>query len=159
MDSLSRLLQEPGASFLTWSVIGIALALPLCLFLFLQNLQQLNTSLDDAGNISLFMDLAIDEQALEAARIEILALSEVEEVTVITSTQALIEFQEASGFGNALDGLDENPLPAVLIVNPATDDIESLPALSARPGDYCRGRSGAGGSGLDAQALRHHRHG
>jgi cell division transport system permease protein len=132
VDSLSRLLQEPGASFLTWSVIGIALALPLCLFLFLQNLQQLNTSLDDAGNISLFMDLAIDEQALEAARLEILALSEVEEVTVITSTQALIEFQEASGFGNALDGLDENPLPAVLIVNPATDDIKSLPAFSAR---------------------------
>ena len=103
VDSLSRLLQEPGASFLTWSVIGIALALPLCLFLFLQNLQQLNTSLDDAGNISLFMDLTIDEQGLEAARTEILALSEVAQVTVITSAQALLEFQDASGFGNALE--------------------------------------------------------
>ena len=41
VDSLSRLLQEPGSSILTWSVIGIALALPLCLLLFLQNLQQL----------------------------------------------------------------------------------------------------------------------
>jgi cell division transport system permease protein len=131
VDSLSRLLQEPGSSILTWSVIGIALALPLCLFLFLQNLQQLNTSLDDASNISLFMAANISEAELAESHAQIMAMPEVETVSLITAAQALIEFQTTSGFGDALEGLDENPLPAVLIVNPALQEFDLLPVLAS----------------------------
>ena len=89
VDSLSRLLQEPGSSILTWSVIGIALALPLCLLLFLQNLQQLNTSLDDASNISLFMSANISEDELAESQVQIMAMAEVEAVSS-TSAMAII---------------------------------------------------------------------
>lgn len=130
VDSLSRLLAEPGSSFLTWSVIGIALALPLCLILFLQNLQQLNTSVDEAGNISLFMVMDISNETLAASRDEIAAMAEVAQVTAITAEQALQEFQLGSGFGNALEGLDENPLPALLVVTPDMDNVLSLSDLA-----------------------------
>lgn len=137
VDSLSRLMVEPGSSFLTWSVIGIALALPVCLLLFLQNLQQLNRSLDQAGNISLFMDIAISEAALENNRREIEAMEEVLTVTAISAETALAEFQATSGLGNVLENLDENPLPPVLVVTPAETALGSLPVLAgeldARP--------------------------
>lgn len=135
VDSLSRLLQEPGSSILTWSVIGIALALPLCLLLFLQNLQQLNTSLDDASNISLFMTANISAAELEQSSTQILAMAEVEAVSIITAEQALTEFQASSGFGDALQGLDQNPLPAVLIVTPGRQDFDLLPRLATTLGN------------------------
>jgi cell division transport system permease protein len=42
----------------------------------------------------------------------------VAEVHLITADQALAGFRETSGFGKALDALDANPLPNVLIVTP-----------------------------------------
>jgi cell division transport system permease protein len=112
------MLAEPAASLLTWSVIGIAMALPVCLMLFLQNFQQLSTSLDEAGNISLFMTEDLESSTLTSISEDILANPAVAQVTIITAAQALAEFQAASGFGDALDGLDDNPLPALIIVQP-----------------------------------------
>ena len=131
VDSLARLLGEPGSSLLTWSVIGIALELPLCLLLFLQNIQQLNTSLDEAGNISLFMQLDISNDTLASLQSEIGEMEQVIRVSAVTAGQALVEFQENSGFGNALEGLDENPLPALLIVTPSEAGKNSLSSLAS----------------------------
>ena len=130
VDSLSRLIGEPGSSLLTWSVIGIALALPLCLMLFLQNLQKLDASLDEAGNISLFMVMGISDERLSEVRDTIAAMGEVANATAVSADQALVEFQSGSGFGNALEGLDENPLPAVVIVTPDMANADSLQALA-----------------------------
>lgn len=138
VDSLSRLLAEPGSSLLTWSVIGIAIALPLCLMLFLQNFRQLSTSLEDAGNISLFMEYGIEADVLTALSDEVRDMPNVAAVTLISAEDALAEFQAASGFGDALAGLDENPLPAVLVVRPAVTDAETVSELAGllqnRPG-------------------------
>jgi cell division transport system permease protein len=131
VDSLARLLVEPGSSLLTWSVIGIALALPLCLLLFLQNIQQLNTSLDEAGNISLFMQLDISNDTLASLQSDIKEMEQVIRVSAVSAEQALVEFQENSGFGNALEGLDENPLPALLIVTPSEVGKNSLSSLAS----------------------------
>ena len=46
------------------------------------------------------------------------ARPDVAEVRLITADQALADFRETSGFGKALDALDANPLPNVLIVTP-----------------------------------------
>jgi len=150
VDSLSRLLQEPGSSILTWSVIGIALALPLCLLLFLQNLQQLNTSLDDASNISLFMSANISEAELAESQLQIMAMAEVEAVSLITAEQALTEFQATSGFGDALEGLDENPLPALLIVTPALEEFDLLPVLAST----LAGMEGVDSAQIDLEWMR-----
>src|SRR6185503_11429313 len=56
---------------------------------------------------------------------------DVEEVSLISSDQALEEFRKYSGFGAALEALQENPLPNVLHVRPkgdgaSPDGLESL---------------------------------
>ena len=55
----------------------------------------------------------------------------VESVTVKTADEALEEFKLASGFGDALTALEDNPLPHHLIVRPSKDasgpaEVESL---------------------------------
>jgi cell division transport system permease protein len=131
VDSLDRLLGETASSLLTWAVIGIALALPLCLLLLMQNLQQFGSDIDDASQIALYMELELSEDSLQAISNDISLHASVESVQLITSSQALADFQDASGFGDVLEGLDENPLPAVLLVNPATEDVAQVASLFA----------------------------
>jgi cell division transport system permease protein len=58
-------------------------------------------------------------------------------VTVIDRDAALAEFRAQSGFGEALDALDANPLPHTLVVHPASGiatDVEALAkAVGALP--------------------------
>lgn len=131
VDSLHRLFMAPAASLLTWAVIGIALALPLCLFLVLQNLQQLGSDLDEVTQISLFMEMGISDAQLEEGRESLLRRNDVTAVEIISSRQALEEFRLISGFADVLTGLDENPLPAVLVVSPGTATVEETEVLFA----------------------------
>ncbi len=50
-------------------------------------------------------------------------------VSLITAEAALQEFQQESGFGNILEGLDENPLPSVLVVTPVSQQLEEIQVL------------------------------
>jgi cell division transport system permease protein len=128
VDSLLRLLLDPLASLLTWTVIAIALALPLTLILLLQNLRQVG-GLDQVSNISLFMRPEVSAQLLGDITGDISAHPNVAEVRLITPEQALQEFEQNSGFGEALQGLDANPLPAVILVTPAVSSQADVQAL------------------------------
>jgi cell division transport system permease protein len=65
------------------------------------------------------------------------ARDDVEGVTFIDRDTALEEFRERSGFGEALEALDSNPLPHALLVRPASGlgaDVEALAkAVGALP--------------------------
>jgi cell division transport system permease protein len=123
-DSLLRLLLDPVASFLTWAV-----ALPLSVLLLLQNLQQASANLDETGGISLFMARDLAQQQLDEVGANLMAHGDIASVELITADEALAEFQASSGFGDVLDGLDENPLPAVFVVSPAPgSDVAALRA-------------------------------
>jgi len=57
--------------------------------------------------------------------------SGVESVAVTTADEALAEFKQLSGFGDALSALEDNPLPHHIVVRPALKtsspaDVESL---------------------------------
>lgn len=131
VDSLLRLLQSPVSSLLTWAVIGIALALPLSLLLLLQNLQQVGAGLDRGSTISLYMESGLPPESLEERAAVLGARNDVAQVELITADAALQEFQATSGFGDILQGLDENPLPAVLLVTPLASDPAAISALHA----------------------------
>ena len=129
VDSLARLLREGGASLLTALVIGIALALPLCFFLLLQNLQQIGAGVGDGARLSLFLQQGLEPARVEEVRRSLTGRNDLESVELISAEQALSEFRANSGFGEALEGLEENPLPAVLVVTPAQRAEASLQAL------------------------------
>ena len=118
LSSLGRLARTPFSSLMTIAVIGIALALPSGLHLMLSNIRTLSNSWDGAASISVYLvQTASDETAAELAK-QLHTDPEISEVRVITRQQALTEFRQMSGFSGILSTLEENPLPAVLVVKP-----------------------------------------
>ncbi|MFT3929710.1 MAG: permease-like cell division protein FtsX [Spongiibacteraceae bacterium] len=117
-DSLLRLLRNPFGSLATWFMIGIALALPGALYLMLDNVAQLGGRWDGAPQISVFLQQDLDEAAGNALQQRIAQLPGVTHAEYISREQALAEFRSISGFGEVIDHLDANPLPAVISVRP-----------------------------------------
>jgi cell division transport system permease protein len=129
--SLGRLVRAPLATMLTLIVIGVALALPAGLALLVDNLRSatgdFSNAVDFTVHFKLNTPIARVQQLASAAR----ERAGVESVTVRTAEQSLEEFREASGFGDALAALEDNPLPHHLVVRPAKAasgpaEVESL---------------------------------
>jgi cell division transport system permease protein len=134
LGSLGSLRRAPSGTLMTVAVIGIALALPSGLLVLLGNLQQIVAEWEGPATITLFLraDLS-DAQSLELAqRIE--DDPQTEKIQVIGRDEALAEFRSYSGFGDAIDALEENPLPPVILVSPGPQgrDPNAAAALSQR---------------------------
>lgn len=120
--ALSRLLKQPFASLMIVLVIGVTLALPAALNLIVKNAAAISGGWDNAMDFSVFLrqDQSL-EQAQQLGRL-IEQRADVDTVTVIPADDALAEFKEQSGFGAALDQLQENPLPHTLVVRPSAQN-------------------------------------
>jgi cell division transport system permease protein len=119
VGSLGRLAQHPIAAFMTMAVIAVALALPLFLSLLLQNARLATGNLNEAFNLSVYMDKKSGAARVQAVAKQLRLKADVTAVKVITADEALAEFRKDSGFGKALDALTDNPLPDTLIVTPS----------------------------------------
>ena len=135
-ESFLRLLAAPIPSIMTWLVIGIALALPCGLFVGLNNVESLSRGWDGAAHISLYMHKRVSEQDGRKLAKKIGLRNDVKAVEFISSTQALEEFKQLSGYGDVLNHLEGNPLPAVIVVSPndrvveASDSVKDNTALT-----------------------------
>ena len=116
--TLGRLLRQPVSTFLTAAVIGITLALPAALHVLAQNVNAISYSWEGTLQASLFLK---DSVSPERGRELVQALSGrsgIARASYISREQSLVEFRQLSGFGEALDLLADNPLPAVVVVTP-----------------------------------------
>jgi cell division transport system permease protein len=118
IGSLGRIVNQPFATLMTMGVIAVALALPLFLSLLLQNARHATGNWNEAYDLSVYMDKKAGAARTQALAKQLKARGDVATVRIITAEQALAEFRNDSGFGNALDALTENPLPDTLIVTP-----------------------------------------
>ena len=125
VGSLGRLWQQPFATMLTIVVIGVALALPACLHVLVQNVRVASGGWNSALDISVYMkpNASLDQAKRAAERIR--QRRDVDEVTLIEADTALAEFRRNSGFGAALDALKDNPLPHALVVRPDAEYREA----------------------------------
>lgn len=121
IGSLGRLWQHPFATLLTVIVIGIALALPACLHVLVQNVRHASGGWNNALDISVYLkpEATLDQAQRAADRIR--QRRDVDEVSLIEADSALKEFRKNSGFGEALDALKDNPLPHALVVRPGAE--------------------------------------
>ncbi|TCK17095.1 cell division protein FtsX [Thiogranum longum] len=130
LNSLGRLYRTPLASLMTIAVIGIALALPSGLYLLTGNLQKLGAQWDGGANLSVFLRKSVSLEQARTLKGRLAQWPEIDSLQLITPEQALAEFRELSGFGQALDLLDDNPLPAVLAIKPASGHATAVAAES-----------------------------
>ncbi|MDX1251604.1 MAG: cell division protein FtsX [Gammaproteobacteria bacterium] len=117
--SLGQVSRAPLSSVMTVVVIGITLAFPAGLYVVLKNAQRLAAGWDDAAQISLFLKKDVDDQAAARLAKRLHDRSDIASIKTVLPDQALKEFQRQSGFADALRALEGNPLPAVLLIQPA----------------------------------------
>jgi cell division transport system permease protein len=118
VGSLGRIAHQPFASFMTMGVIAVALALPLFLSLLLQNARAATGNWNQAYDLSVYMDKKANAARVQSLAKQIKARGDVAAVRILTADEALAEFRSDSGFGKALDVLNDNPLPDTLVVTP-----------------------------------------
>ncbi|QNH11142.1 permease-like cell division protein FtsX [Xanthomonas sp. SI] len=132
--SLGRAMRKPWATLLTMAVMALALALPLGLSIALDNLKQFAGSVQQSRDINVFLKTDIDAAAANALATSLRGRADVAAVALRTPEQGMAELRDSAGLGEALDALDDNPLPTLLIVTPAAaDDAQLAASLSALP--------------------------
>jgi cell division transport system permease protein len=119
VTSLARLLKTPLQTLLTALVVAIALALPATLLMALNNIHQLGNAWDSSPKISVYLDVRARDLAIQTLRQEFEAMPEITQLDYIAPEQAARDFQRMSGFGAALEALEENPLPPTMVITPA----------------------------------------
>jgi len=137
VGALQRLAAQPFASLMTILVLAVALALPAALRVAVNNAVAVSDTWQAAADFTVYLKIGISDEAARRAARAIEDREDVAAVTVIDRDAALAQFRAQSGFGEALDALDTNPLPHTLVIHPASGvagDIEALAsAVAALP--------------------------
>ncbi|WP_198243616.1 permease-like cell division protein FtsX [methane-oxidizing endosymbiont of Gigantopelta aegis] len=123
--SLGRIMKTPFTSLMTVLVLSVTLTLAGGFYLMVKNIQQLSGSLETSNQISVFLKTKVQEREAKTLAATIKGLPEVVSVKLIGKRQAMEEFKAYSGFGDALEALDNNPLPIVLQVLPVAKSMDA----------------------------------
>lgn len=133
-DSAGRLIRHPLASLLTMFAIGIALVLPCGLWLALDSARLLDTQFEQSATLTAYLTPSMAErEAMEIAE-TLRAHPEVDNARLVTAAEGMAEFQQTLGLDDALARLDDNPLPASVVISPLDTSPEAVRDLAEQLG-------------------------
>ncbi len=117
-ESLLRLVKKPLSSLLTVAVLAIALALPGGLYMLTQNVLALSIHWDADTQVTLYLQENMTDQAAEEFALDLQKDPRLQHVEFMSRDRALDEFRQMTGFEEALDKIEHNPLPPVILTSP-----------------------------------------
>jgi len=121
VSSAGHLARAPIATAFTVVVMGLALALPLGLDVLVRGARAATHDLSGAVSVSAYLKPGVTEARATQLASTARGRPGIARVELITATQALAQFRAQSGFGDALDALEGNPLPHLLVVTPTAE--------------------------------------
>ncbi|MDX2428987.1 MAG: permease-like cell division protein FtsX [Xanthomonadales bacterium] len=125
-SSLGVLFKHKAGTFMTVMVLGIAMFLPLGLYITLSNLEGMNLRQDEWSAVTVFFKAGATEADVRRVAEELEKRLSPEAVVIISPAEGMADFRDASGFGESLDMLEENPLPWVMQVSPQRGSTEQV---------------------------------
>lgn len=126
-SSLGELIRRPVSAGMTIVVLGLALTLPLGLFLVVGQISQLTQGIDRFNGLSVFLEVTVTENEATRLSSELSTWDEIVAVDPISPSEGLSEALGHLGVVSTGFGLEDNPLPWVLEVTPAGEaDMEAL---------------------------------
>lgn len=113
-------LKRKFSIFLTILVIAVSLTIPTVSYLLWKNVSQAAAKFYPEPELTLYLHKNLAEHDINVVveRIRQHEMDKIENLNYISRQQSLEEFRTWSGFDKALDILDDNPLPAVVILKP-----------------------------------------
>jgi len=121
ISSLGQLCRSPIASLLTAAVIGISLALPAGFYVILENTRRITAGWEGSVQITAFLHMDVSDARGRELATELGKNQNIAHIKYISRAEALAEFRQSSGFGEALNALEDNPLPSLLLISPRPD--------------------------------------
>lgn len=140
-SSMGTLFSHKLATLMTVLVLGIAMALPLGLFVAVDNLRAVDFRQSEWGSITVFLTA---EAGADGARelAEAVTARGGAGVRLVSPEEGLAEFTATSGFSQATEFFEENPLPWVAILSPPTESGVEIEAWVAGWQGWLEGRAG-----------------
>ncbi|WP_230403018.1 permease-like cell division protein FtsX [Plesiomonas shigelloides] len=125
-NCLQDLLLQPVATFLTVLVIAIALTLPGVCYLGWKNASLAADQWYPEPEITVYLQKTLTDPQAQAVADQLRQLPGASKLTYLSRADSLNEFRQWSGFSDALDMLNDNPLPAVAIIRPQGEFASEL---------------------------------
>lgn len=135
-SALRRFLSTPVSSLLNVMVIGIALSLPIGLYVLLQNAQGLIEKFAGTPQISVFLAMDTGADEIDRIRNNLGQHPEIDHVEFIPRQQALEQLKQSSGLSDVIAGLNHNPLPDTFIIHPKSGHAQALESLRDELGSW-----------------------
>lgn len=117
-QGLSQMKKQAFLNFMIILVMGIAMALPSLLGLCLHTMAQLSDNWQQEPRAAIYLKTDTKAADVRALIDQIKDHPGVDQVTYISPEQGLDEFKTEANLGNALEELEENPIPGVILVQP-----------------------------------------
>jgi cell division transport system permease protein len=128
-DALRRLASTPMASSLNVLVIGVALSLPVGVYLAISQLQSFTRQLSGDPQISIFLDLDAEARDADAIEQRLRDDDDVANYRFIPRARALADLKRNAGLSDVLDNLKQNPLPDAFVATGKDSRPEALERL------------------------------
>ena len=125
-SSLGVLLKHKVGTLMTVLVLGIAMFLPLSLYITLTNLEGMNLRQEEWSAVTVFFKPGTTQEEVKQVADEVESRLNPETVVIISPAEGMADFRDASGFGDSLDMLEENPLPWVMQISPPHGPTEQV---------------------------------
>lgn len=122
---LADLLRRKFATLLTVLVIAVSLTIPTVSYLLWKNIHHATTQFYPESELTVYLHKNLSEEDANLVVEKIRQQEGVESLNYISRQESLNEFRHWSGFNEELDVLDDNPLPAVVMIKPTKAFNES----------------------------------
>ncbi|WP_261816258.1 permease-like cell division protein FtsX [Vibrio gallicus] len=116
--ALKDLLSRPLGSLFTLAVIAIILALPASLYVVAKNVVIASEQVTQPAAVSAYLQEGTPAAKIMLIKDELENDQSVSSVEYISSQQGLADLSEVSGFDNTMSLLDDDALPALLVIHP-----------------------------------------
>ncbi len=132
--TVRQLRRAPWTHLLVVAVVAVTLALPTVFFVALHHVRGLTATWPRGNDIGIYLRSDTSVRGGEALSDKIRGWTGVAQTRYISAESALSDFARHSGLKDATVGLERNPLPASIVVTPASgaSTPQALDALVSR---------------------------
>lgn len=127
--TLRRLAKTPLFSFLSIVVIGVALSLPVGVYVLVKNVQNLAENFAGAPQISVFLEMNTSKEEISRIGKRLKEHGAVDFIEFVPRDLALKQLEQSAGLADVAGGLTKNPLPDAFIIHPVEMDSAKLELL------------------------------
>ena len=132
ITTMAQMGSTPVASLFTLFAIGVALSLPVGMFVLFNNATQIAGTLPVKAEITVFMRDEADSVAVAAMQQRLKAMPGMSSIQFVSKKDALLDLSKQMGMAELATELPQNPLPDAWVITPASTDVNATNQLMSK---------------------------